>query len=154
MNSHNYLTNDAWKWDSCAKKGLIRSLLYNCTQIRDGFCFGFNHVQDRFYLGERIHNPVSVTPSSWKDKQVGFEWKNLRNNIYVYSFAFAMTLIQNKIMRQNAWTHVAFKGSMLLQLFVDNTRPAMPKTSLDFVFSYDVNQNLKKRFRRFLAFTS
>ena len=34
---------------------------------------------------------------------------------------------------------------MLLQLFVDNTRLAMPKTSLDFVFFYDVNQNLKKR---------
>ena len=32
-----------------------------------------------------------------------------------------------------------------LQLFVDNTRLAMPKTSLDFVFFYDVNQNLKKR---------
>ena len=39
-----------------------------------------------------------------------------------------------------------FKWSMLLQLFVDiNTRLAMPKTSLDFVFFYDVNQNLKKR---------
>ena len=38
--------------------------------------------------------------------------------------------------------------------FLDNTRPAMPKTSLDFVFFYDVNQNLKKRrFLRFLAFT-
>ena len=34
---------------------------------------------------------------------------------------------------------------MLLQLFVDNTRPAMPKTSFDFVFLYDFNQNLKKR---------
>ena len=29
---------------------------------------------------------------------------------------------------------------MLLQLFVDNTRLAMPKTSLDFVFFYDVNR--------------
>ena len=29
---------------------------------------------------------------------------------------------------------------MLLQLFVDNTRPVIPKTSLDFVISYDVNQ--------------
>ena len=33
---------------------------------------------------------------------------------------------------------------MLLQLFLDNTRPAMPKTSLDFVFFCDVNHNLKK----------
>ena len=41
--------------------------------------------------------------------------------------------------------YVAFKWSMLLPLFVDNTRLAMPKTSLDFVFFYDVKQNLKKR---------
>ena len=41
---------------------------------------------------------------------------------------------------------------MLLQLFVDNTRLALPKTSLGFVFFYDVNQNLeKRRFLRFLA---
>ena len=45
-----------------------------CTQIRDGFCFGFNHVLSRFYLRERIRNPVShVTRSFWKDKQMGFE---------------------------------------------------------------------------------
>ena len=30
---------------------------------------------------------------------------------------------------------------MLLQLFVDNTRPAMSKTSLDFVFFHDVKSN-------------
>ena len=49
--------------------------------------------------------------------------------------------------------HPAFKWSMLLQLFVGNIRLSMPKTSLDFVFFYDVNQNLKKRrFLRFLAF--
>ena len=40
---------------------------------------------------------------------------------------------------------------MLLQLFLDNTRPAMPKTSLDFVFFCDVNHNLKKL--RFFAFS-
>ena len=54
-----------------------------CTQIRDGFCFGFNHVLSRFYLRERIHNPVSVTRSSWKDKLMG------------YSFVFAIILILN-----------------------------------------------------------
>ena len=70
-----------------------------CTQVRDGFCFGFNHILSRFYWSERIHNPVSVTQSSWKEKQMGFEWKYLRNNVYAYSFVFAMTLIQNKIMR-------------------------------------------------------
>ena len=32
-----------------------------------------NHVLSRFYLRERIHNPVSITRSSWKDKQMGFE---------------------------------------------------------------------------------
>ena len=30
---------------------------------------------------------------------------------------------------------------MLLQLFVDNTRPAMPKTSLDFVFFYEADKH-------------
>ena len=52
-------------------------------------CFGFNLVLRRFYLRERIHYPVSVTRSSWKDKQMGFEEKYLRNNIYAYSFVFA-----------------------------------------------------------------
>ena len=32
-----------------------------CTLIWYGFCFGFNHVLSRFYLRERIHNPVSVS---------------------------------------------------------------------------------------------
>ena len=41
--------------------------------IWDGFYFGFNHVLSRFYLREQILNPVSVTKSSWKDKQMGFE---------------------------------------------------------------------------------
>ena len=41
---------------------------------------------------------------------------------------------------------------MLLQLFVDNTRPAMAKTSLDFVFFYLVNQNLM-RSGAFFAFS-
>ena len=31
--------------------------------------------------------------------------KNLRNNIYAYSFVFAMTLIQNKIMRLSVHFH-------------------------------------------------
>ena len=44
-----------------------------CTPIRDGFCFGFNHVLSRFYSRERIHNPVlSGARSSWKDKLMGF----------------------------------------------------------------------------------
>ena len=44
-----------------------------CTQTWDGFCFGLNHVLGRFYLRERTPNPVSVTRSSWKDKEIGFE---------------------------------------------------------------------------------
>ena len=60
-----------------------------CALIWDGFCFGFDHVLSRFYLRERIHIPVRVMQSSWKDKQMAFEWKYLRNNIYAYSFVFA-----------------------------------------------------------------
>ena len=59
--------------------------------------------------------------------------KYLRNNIYAYSSVFDITLIQNKIMRVQNPCCIDRWWSILLQLFVDNTRLAMPKTSLDFV---------------------
>jgi len=71
------------------------------TQTWDGFCFGFNHVLSRFYLRERISNPLVLHEVLGRINK----WV-LNKNIYtkqylclffgVFSF---ITLIQNKIMR-------------------------------------------------------
>ena len=50
------------------------------TPIWDGFCFGFNHVLSRFYLRERIHDPVSV--SRWAFNSVLlWNWRILNKNV-------------------------------------------------------------------------
>ena len=51
-----------------------------CTLIWYGFCFGFNHVLSRFYLRERIHDPVSV--SRWAFNSVLlWNWRILNKNV-------------------------------------------------------------------------
>ena len=47
---------------------------------------------------------------------------------------FCVCLFITKIRARGYTIQVTFKWSMLLQLFLDNSRPAMSKTSLDFVF--------------------
>ena len=50
------------------------------TPIWDGFCFGFNHVLSRFYLRERIHNPVSVSRCAFNGVLL-WNWQVLNINI-------------------------------------------------------------------------
>ena len=83
---------------------------------------------------------------------MGFECKYLRYNIYVYSFAFAMTLIQNKIMRlQNPC------GISIIDAVYWIIPDLRCQKRLWILFFCGVNHNLKKRrflrFLRFLAFT-
>ena len=51
-----------------------------CTPIWYGFCFGFNHVLSRFYLRERIHNPVSVLRCAFNGVLL-WNWQVLNINI-------------------------------------------------------------------------
>ena len=51
-----------------------------CTPIWDGFCFGFNHVLSRFYLRERIHNPVSFSRCAFNNVLL-WNWRILNKNI-------------------------------------------------------------------------
>ena len=51
-----------------------------CTLIWYGFCFGFNHVLSRFYLRERIHNPVSVSRCAFNGVLL-WNWQVLNINI-------------------------------------------------------------------------
>ena len=65
-----------------------------CTQTWDGFCFGFNHVLSRFYPRERIPNPVSVTWTPSKDKQMGFEY------IYIFCSGCKESQLYSLLFRQ------------------------------------------------------
>ena len=68
-----------------------------CTLIWYGFCFGFNHVLSRFYLCERIHNPVSVSRCAFNGVLL-WNWQVLNVNIKeIISLSILLCLLIHNI---------------------------------------------------------